>query len=106
MSRTLRRPRDDYAPTRHSTTRGFSSPVAGREVVVCAGYRVRNRSDGGSPGASRHAQFTPNVAFFLESFGDGYTFGEAAWASQLAVSWPAPVIGDRLDSPVPPPPPD
>ena len=46
-----------------------------------------------------YLQFTPNVAFFLESFGDGYTFGEAAWASQLALSWQTTVIGDPLYQP-------
>ena len=46
-----------------------------------------------------YLQFTPNVAFFLESLGNGYTFGEAAWASQLALSWQSTVIGDPLYQP-------
>ena len=46
-----------------------------------------------------YLQFTPNVAFFLQAFGDGYTFGEAAWASQLALSWQTTVIGDPLYQP-------
>ena len=44
-------------------------------------------------------QFTPNVAFFLESLGNGFTFGEAAWASQIALSWQTTVIGDPLYQP-------
>ena len=46
-----------------------------------------------------YLQFTPNVAFFLEAFASGYTFGEAAWASQLALSWQTTVIGDPLYQP-------
>ena len=44
-------------------------------------------------------QFTPNIAFFLQSLGNGFTFGEAAWASQLALSWQTTVIGDPLYQP-------
>ncbi|HEY4417633.1 MAG TPA: TIGR03790 family protein [Verrucomicrobiae bacterium] len=46
-----------------------------------------------------YLQFTPNIAFFLQSFFNGYTFGEAAWASQLALSWQTTVIGDPLYQP-------
>jgi uncharacterized protein (TIGR03790 family) len=46
-----------------------------------------------------YLQFTPNIAFFLQSLGNGYTFGEAAWASQLALSWQTTVIGDPLYRP-------
>jgi len=46
-----------------------------------------------------YLQFTPNIAFFLQSFGNGYTFGEAAWASQIALSWQNTVIGDPLYQP-------
>jgi uncharacterized protein (TIGR03790 family) len=49
-------------------------------------------------------QFTPNVAFFLQSWFNGYTFGEAAWASQLALSWQTTVIGDPLYQPFKKPP--
>jgi uncharacterized protein (TIGR03790 family) len=42
---------------------------------------------------------TPNVAEFLERFGMGSTFGEAAWASQPALSWQTTVIGDPLYRP-------
>ena len=46
-----------------------------------------------------YLQFTPNIAFFLQSLGNGYTFGEAAWASQAALSWQTTVIGDPLYHP-------
>jgi uncharacterized protein (TIGR03790 family) len=46
-----------------------------------------------------YLQFTPNVAFFLQSFCNGYTFGEAAWASQPGLSWATTVIGDPLYQP-------
>ena len=51
-----------------------------------------------------YLQFTPNIAFFLEAFGSGYTFGEAAWASQVALSWQTTVIGDPLYRPFGTPP--
>jgi uncharacterized protein (TIGR03790 family) len=44
-------------------------------------------------------QFTPNIAFTLQALGNGYTFGEAAWASQVALSWQTTVIGDPLYQP-------
>ncbi|HTL72686.1 MAG TPA: TIGR03790 family protein [bacterium] len=46
-----------------------------------------------------YLQFTPNIAFFLSAFGSGYTFGEAAWAAQPALSWQTTVIGDPLYQP-------
>ena len=46
-----------------------------------------------------YLQFTPNIAFFLQAFGNSYTFGEAAWASQIALSWQTTVIGDPLYQP-------
>lgn len=42
---------------------------------------------------------TPNIAVFLQAFGNGGTFGEAAWASQMALSWQTTVIGDPLYQP-------
>lgn len=47
-----------------------------------------------------YLQFTPNIAFFLQQLGNGYTFGEAAWGSQLGVSWMNTVIGDPLYCPM------
>jgi len=46
-----------------------------------------------------YLQFTPNIALFLRFLGTGYTFGEAAWASQMALSWQTTVIGDPLYQP-------
>jgi uncharacterized protein (TIGR03790 family) len=46
-----------------------------------------------------YLQFTPNIALFLESFCNGYTFGEAAWNSANALSWQTTVIGDPLYQP-------
>ena len=43
--------------------------------------------------------YTPNVAFFMEALARGYTFGEAAWAAQPALSWQTTVIGDPLYCP-------
>ena len=45
-------------------------------------------------------QFTPNIAFFIQQFGNGSTFGEAAWSSQLGLSWMNTVIGDPLYRPM------
>jgi uncharacterized protein (TIGR03790 family) len=43
---------------------------------------------------------TPNVALFLERFSIGqFTFGEAAWAAQPALSWQTTVVGDPLYRP-------
>ncbi|MEJ0090190.1 MAG: TIGR03790 family protein [Limisphaerales bacterium] len=42
---------------------------------------------------------TPNVAVFMQVFGSGYSFGEAAWAAQPALSWQTTVIGDPLYRP-------
>ena len=51
-------------------------------------------------------QFTPNIAVFLQAFGQGYTFGEAAWVSQNCLSWQTTVIGDPLYQPFKKPLPD
>jgi uncharacterized protein (TIGR03790 family) len=43
---------------------------------------------------------TPNVAFFVARWiGDGFTFGEAAWAAQPVLSWQTTVVGDPLYRP-------
>jgi uncharacterized protein (TIGR03790 family) len=46
-----------------------------------------------------YLQFTPNIGFFLQALANGYSFGEAAWASQSALSWQTTVIGDPLYQP-------
>jgi len=44
--------------------------------------------------------FTPNITVFLERWAVGqYTFAEAAWTSQLGLSWQNTVIGDPLYRP-------
>ncbi len=44
--------------------------------------------------------FTPNVAAFLARLiAGGFTFGEAAWAAQPALSWQTTVVGDPLYRP-------
>ncbi|HEY3762770.1 MAG TPA: TIGR03790 family protein [Verrucomicrobiae bacterium] len=48
---------------------------------------------------------TPNVAIFLARWvGKQYTFGEAAWAAQPALSWQTTVVGDPLYEPFATPP--
>jgi hypothetical protein len=43
---------------------------------------------------------TPNVAVFLARWiGGGFTFGEAAWAAQPALSWQITAVGDPLYRP-------
>lgn len=46
-----------------------------------------------------YLQFTPNIPLFLQALGNGYTFGEAAWMAQPALSWQTTVIGDPLYHP-------
>ena len=46
-----------------------------------------------------YLQFTPNIAFFVQSMCNGWTFGESAWASEIALSWQITMIGDPLYQP-------
>jgi len=46
-----------------------------------------------------YLQFTPNVAFCAEALFAGYSFGEAAYASQTALSWQTTIVGDPLYRP-------
>ncbi len=49
---------------------------------------------------------TPDAAVFLARWiGGGFTFGEAAWAAQPALSWQTTVVGDPLYRPFGKPPP-
>jgi len=43
--------------------------------------------------------FTPNLIVFFEALSRGWTFGEAAWAAQPALSWQTTVVGDPLYRP-------
>ena len=52
-----------------------------------------------------YLSLTPNVAMFLEQLTIGqFTFGEAAWAAQPALSWQTTVVGDPLYRPFGKPP--
>ncbi len=45
-------------------------------------------------------QFTPDVETFLDRWmARGFTFGQAAWAAQTALSWQTTVVGDPLYRP-------
>ncbi len=46
-----------------------------------------------------YLQLTPNIAGFAQNFFGGWTFGESAYASQIALSWQTTVIGDPLYQP-------
>jgi uncharacterized protein (TIGR03790 family) len=46
-----------------------------------------------------YIQFTPNVEEFIVRWIDGFTFGQAAWVAQRALSWQTTVIGDPLYRP-------
>lgn len=46
-----------------------------------------------------YLMLTPNIGFFAQAIFSGWSFGEAAWASQLALSWQTAVIGDPLYQP-------
>ncbi len=76
------------ADTIRSTTRNWCGPLLARGATCTMGCVYEP-----------FLQFTPNIAQFLLSFGNGWTFGEAAWASQNALSWQTAVIGDPLYQP-------
>lgn len=47
-----------------------------------------------------YLQFTPNVSIWLQAMVEGgYSFGEAAYASQTALSWQTTILGDPLYRP-------
>lgn len=77
------------ADTLRSTTRNWCGPFLAKGVTCTMGCVYEPYLTG-----------TPNIAFFLEAFGNGYTFGEAAWASQSTLSWQTTVIGDPLYHPM------
>jgi len=76
------------AATLHSANNNWCGPLLAKGVTCTMGCVNEP-----------YLQFTPNVAFFLEGVFNGYTFGEAAWASQVALSWQTTVIGDPLYQP-------
>jgi uncharacterized protein (TIGR03790 family) len=46
-----------------------------------------------------YLSFTPNIPVFLRDWAGGFTFGEAAWASESGLSWQTTMIGDPLYQP-------
>ncbi len=76
------------AETLRSTTHNWCGPLLAKGATCTMGCVYEP-----------YLQFTPNVAFFLQAFCNGYTFGEAAWAAQAALSWQTTVIGDPLYQP-------
>lgn len=81
------------ADTLRSTTRNWCGPLLAKGATCTMGCVYEP-----------YLQFTPNVAAFLQSLANGYTFGEAAWAAQPALSWQTTVIGDPLYQPFKEPP--
>ena len=76
------------AKTLRSLTRNWVGPLIGKGATCTMGCVYEP-----------YLAFTPNVAFFLEAWGNGFTFGEAAWSAQRALSWQTTVVGDPLYRP-------
>jgi uncharacterized protein (TIGR03790 family) len=77
------------AATLRSTTKSWCGPLLAKGATCTMGC-VDEPS----------VQFTPNVAIFLSRWAvSRFTFGEAAWAAQSALSWQTTVIGDPLYRP-------
>ncbi len=77
------------ATTLRSTTQNWCGPLLAKGATCTMGC-VNEPS----------IQFTPNVALFLARWTfNQFTFGEAAWAAQQAISWQTTVIGDPLYCP-------
>lgn len=76
------------ANTLRSTTRNWCGPLLAKGATCTMGCVYEP-----------YLQFTPNIAEFLQALAKGYTFGEAAWVSQNALSWQNTVIGDPLYQP-------
>jgi tetratricopeptide (TPR) repeat protein len=76
------------ADTLRSATRNWCGPLLAKGATCTMGCVYEP-----------YLIFTPNIASFLETLANGGTFGEAAWASQLALSWQNTVIGDPLYQP-------
>ena len=82
------------AATLRSTTANWCGPLLAKGATCTMGCVYEP-----------YLSFTPNVAMFLERFTFGqFTFGEAAWAAQPALSWQTTVIGDPLYRPFGKPP--
>jgi uncharacterized protein (TIGR03790 family) len=81
------------AATLRSTTQNWCGPLLDKGATCTMGCVYEPYLEG-----------TPNVAAFLGRFANGFTFGEAAWAAQPALSWQTTVIGDPLYRPYGKPP--
>lgn len=76
------------ADTLRSTTRNWCGPLLAKGATCTMGCVYEP-----------YLSATPNIAFFLQAFGTGFTFGEAAWAAESVLSWQTTVIGDPLYRP-------
>jgi uncharacterized protein (TIGR03790 family) len=77
------------AETLRSTTQNWCGPLLARGATCTMGCVYEP-----------YLSATPNIAIFLARLmGKGFTFGEAAWAAQPALSWQTTVIGDPLYRP-------
>ena len=76
------------ADTVRSATRNWCGPLLAKGATCTLGCVYEP-----------YLQLTPNVAVLLQTLGNGGTFGEAAWVSQMALSWQTTVIGDPLYQP-------
>ena len=76
------------ADTLRSATRAWCGPLLAKGATCTMGCVYEP-----------YLQFTPNIAGFLQALGNGYTFGEAAWMAENALSWQTTVIGDPLYQP-------
>jgi uncharacterized protein (TIGR03790 family) len=81
------------ADTLRSTTQNWCGPLLAKGATCTMGCVYEPYLD-----------CTPNIALFLQTFCEGYTFGEAAWTSQTVLSWQTTVIGDPLYQPFKKPP--
>jgi uncharacterized protein (TIGR03790 family) len=81
------------ATTLRSTTRSWCGPLLAKGATCTMGCVYEP-----------YLSCTPNVAVFLGRFANGFTFGEAAWAAQPALSWQTTVVGDPLYRPFGKPP--
>jgi uncharacterized protein (TIGR03790 family) len=77
------------AATLRSTTQNWCGPLLAKGATCTMGCVYEP-----------YLGATPNVAVFTARFlANGFTFGEAAWAAQPALSWQTTVVGDPLYRP-------
>lgn len=77
------------AATLHSATRNWAGPLLAKGATATMGCVAEPYLSG-----------TPDVAVFAARFiFQGFTFGEAAYASQAVLSWQTTVVGDPLYRP-------